>query len=564
MVWDLEVDLLVAGSGAGGLTAALVAANECLSVVLCEKSPRLGGTTATSGGGIWIPLSSQAVAAGVSDDPEAVRLYLRGELGEYYRQELVEAFLTSGPEALDYLRRHTEVRFDLADIPDYHSDAPGGVRTGRTLMATAFDGRRLGDAFETIQPPMRRMMVLGGMMFSRREVFTLLRPLSSWQAFRTTTGLLLRYLSDRLRHSRGTRLLIGNALVARYVFSLRALGVPLWTRAPLRDLIVEDGRVVGAVVDYAGGLKRVRVRRGVVLATGGVARDPELLRELTPGFPHEFTLAHEGDTGDALTIARRAAGAAADTHVRSAAVWTPASLFKESDGSLSVMTYGYLDRGKPGAIIVNPRGERFVNEANSYHDVVLAMFDRQAEDGLTAHLICDSDFIHDYGLGVVPPYRRSVTAYVRRGYLQTASTLDDLARKIGVDPQGLRRTVDDHNAYARTGKDLAFGKGETAFNRYNGDPHITPNPCLRPLQRAPFYALRVHPATIGASVGLKTNRDGRVLDTSDRPIAGLWAAGNDQTNVMAGCCPAAGVTLGPALVFGYRAARDAARQESAA
>lgn len=563
MKWDDEVDLLVAGSGMGGLTAALVGAVEGLAVLLCEKGPRIGGTTATSGGAIWIVGSTEARAAGSADTIEDARRYLSHELGNHYREELVEAYLESGKAAVDYLRENSEVRFKYWPMPDYHSDDPGGTSAGRLLGTQEFDGRRLGRDFERVQPPIRRMMVFGGMMFNRDEVPLLMRAYSSWKGVSLAVRLVLRHLSDRIHYSRGTRIVLGNAMVARFLYSLLQRKVPIWTSAPVIDLIHEGGRILGAVVDKDGGAKRIRTRLGVVLATGGVAHNQALLRELTPDFPHEHTLAYEGDTGDGFLLARKAGGVA-DDNVVSPAVWTPASIMPESDGSTSILPYGYLDRGKPGAIAVNSRGRRFVNEADSYQDVVFAMYRDRAEDGLRAYLICDRDFIHDYGFGLVPPNAPSINGYIRAGYLKRGRTLKDLAKVIGVDGDALEHTVEEHNEYALTGHDLAFGKGNTAFNRFFGDPANKPNPCLRPLRKGPFFALVMYPTTLGMSVGLKTDGNARVLDRSDQPITGLWACGNDMTSVMRGYCPAGGVTLGPALVFGYRAAMDAAAMAAGA
>lgn len=557
-MWDSEVDLLVAGSGMAGLSAALVASVEGLQVLLCEKEAKVGGTTATSGGVIWIVGSSEARAAGATDSDDEARRYLRHELGDHFREELVEAFLASGKTAVDYLRQHSEVVFDHFRYPDYHSDAPGGSKPGnRVLVARPYDGRLLGQAFERVQPPMPAMLVFGGMMFNRADVPLLMRPYASWKGFKLAMKMALRHLSDRLRYSRGTRIFNGNALVARFLFSLLKRNVSVRTNAPLVDLVTEQGRVVGAVIEHEGLTQRIRTRRGVVLATGGAARNAALLRELAPDFPHDYTLASRGSTGDGILLARKV-GAVTDTQVASPAVWCPASLMPEANGSVTVLPYGFLDRGKPGVIAVNCKGKRFVNEANSYQDIVFAMYARRSEDHLKAYLICDRDFIRDYGLGFVPPHALSLKKFVRSGYLKSALSLESLAVSIGVDFGQLQRTVDEHNGYASTGVDLAFGKGDTAFNRANGDASNKPNPCLRPIRQAPFFALGMHPATFGMSVGLKTDGNSRVLDANDRPVPGLWACGGDTTSVMRGYCPAGGVTLGPALVFGYRAGMDAA------
>jgi 3-oxosteroid 1-dehydrogenase len=315
--------------------------------------------------------------------------------------------------------------------------------------------------------------------------------------------------------------------------------------------------VTGAVIGTAAGMRRVRARLGVVLATGGPAQRSALQQELMQEFPHDHTIAHIGDTGDGVRAAL-GAGGSIDRNVSTPAVWTPASVMRERDGTTTVFPYGYLDRGKPGAIAVDASGKRFVNEACSYHDVVQAMY-RNTPRGIVprAHLVCDSRFIKRYGFGVIRPHDITLRSYVAAGYVIEAATLQELAGKIGVDGRQLDETVATHNRYAETGSDEQFGKGTTAFNRSNGDPTVGPNPNLKPIEAAPFYALPITPATLGTSIGLKTDRNSQVLDGAGAPIAGLYACGNDMTSVMAGFCPGGGVTLGPAMVFAYRAVRHA-------
>ncbi len=551
-------DLLVIGSGAAGLTAALVARLHGLSVIVCEKAPHLGGTSATSGGAIWIAASSQAARAGYCDSIEQGRTYLRFETGEHAREDLIDAFLQSGPAMVDLLEQHTEVLFDPVPVPDYHAESPGGVTAGRVLIARPFDGRRLGADFRRLAAPMPRLMVLGGMMVGFAEIPMLLRPLQSWAALRLVARNLGRYALDRLHHPRGTRLLNGNALMARLLASLRQHHVDIRTGTSLLELLAEGARVGGAVFQCGTGRKTIRARRAVVLATGGAAQDGALRQDLMRDFPHRAVVAQQHSTGDGVHAAL-AAGGQIDRHVSSPAVWTPASVLRESDGSTTVFPYGYLDRGKPGAIAVNSAGQRFVNEALSYHDVVQAMY-RDAPSGVVprAHLVCDSAFVRRYGLGMIRPHDPTLSAYVRRGYVLRADTLEELATRIGADAHQLLATVARHNAFAGTGVDLDFGKGSTAFNRANGDPSVGPNPNLRAIGQPPFFALPITPATLGVSIGLKTNADAQVLNLHDDPIAGLYACGNDTSSVMRGYCPGGGVTLGPAMVFAYRAAQHAA------
>jgi len=559
---EAQADVLVFGTGAAGLTAALVAVAEGLAVRVFEKSAFAGGTTATSGGSLWVPGAAPVLRNTPEVGTDLARRYLLGELGEWVRHDLLEAFLDTAPEVIDYLERHSEVRFAHATNPDYHADQPFGSATGHAITAVPFDARLLGPDFPRLKPPRDVFMVLGGMMVGRREIPMLVRPFSSFASFRRTIGLLARHACDRLRYPRGTRLLIGNALIARYMYSLRQRHVPIEYETRLIDLHLENGRVAGAVVEQGGRRRLIRARRGVVLATGGVPHSMALRAELMPGHPHEYSMADEGDTGDGVSAARRA-GAAVDRAVSNPAYWSPASVRRRPDGRQILWIHGHMDRGKPGLMAVGASGRRFVNEADSYHDFVLAMFggDGRAPT-LPAYLICDHRFIRNYGLGLVRPKISRIGPFVRDGYLVRADTIEALARRVGIDPQALRDTVEAYNADARTGVDCGFGRGGRTLNRFNGDPEQRPNPCMAPIEHPPYYALEVRPCTIGTAIGLAADADARVLDEHGQALEGLYACGNDVSSVFRGFYPGPGATLGAAVVFAYRAARHLAASDS--
>ena len=556
--FDEEVDWLVFGSGAAGLCAALVGRLEGLDVLLCEKTPLIGGTTATSGGTIWVPGSHQSQLTPTPDDLDSARRYLEGELGNDGASELREALLSSGPAMLDYLESKTEVRFKAnSPYPDYHAERPGGAQGGRALSPLPFDGRLLGADFAMLRPPRDEFMVLGGMMVGRDEIRHLIRPWRSLQSLRIAARIVGRYARDRLSYRRGTRLLLGNALVGRLLYSYRNLGGRVALNTALQELCVEGGRVLGATVQADSGVRRIRARRGVVLATGGPSSSASWRERLLPGRDLPWSLAFDGNTGDGLD-AGLAIGAVLDTRHDSPFFWMPASRLDRS--GLPPVVYPHIrDRPKPGLIAVRDDGKRFVNEGNSYHDFVSALF-AASPDSRTPHawLICDRAFVRDFGLGVIHPVWQHLPSFERAGYLVSAATLESLAGKTGIDAQALRSTVMQYNDDANAGRDPAFGKGELALNRYNGDPDTAPNRCLRPIEAAPFYAVRVIPAPIGSSVGLLSDADARVLDDSRVPIEGLYACGNDMSSVMGGHYPGPGITLGPAMVFAYRAARHAA------
>lgn len=562
--WDMETDLLVFGSGAGGLAASLYGAKAGFRVLLCEKSQQLGGTTATSGGILWIPGNRQAREAGIVDSKEEAHRYLRHELANHYRADLVDAFVESAADALEELEAGTEIAFDLSGSPDYHPDSPGGMDMGRSVIIRRFDGRKLGADFELVRPPMSRLMVLGGMMVGPDDLPAFVRPWGSFGNAARVVRRVARYAVDRLRWSRGAEISNGNALVARSLLSLRKLGAQIFTDTPLLQLIREGKQVCGAIIEREGRTIRVRALRGVVLATGGFPSDPELRERYSAEFPHDHTMGFEGNTGDGLRAAV-AVGAAVDTAVASPGLWTPASLLKEPDGSVSTIIYGYLDRGRPGIIAVDPTGRRFVNESNSYHDIVMAMYERDP-DAANFYFICDQDFVRRNGLGATRPWPWTfdLKHYARCGYIEMAETLGELAGRIGINPGTLEGTVQRHNDFAREGTDLDFGKGSNAYNRSWGNSRSGwPNPNLTPIKKSPFIALKIVPATLGTVVGLKTDANACVLDNEGSVIPGLFACGNDLASAMRGYYPGGGVTLGPAIVFAYRAIKHCVGTSSA-
>jgi glycine/D-amino acid oxidase-like deaminating enzyme len=556
---DQTIDVLVVGAGAAGMTAALVAVLQGLKVLLCEKSDQVGGTTATSAGTIWMAGTRQAREAGFSDTIDDTRRYLDAIIGPATDNRR-EIYLTTGKDVVAYLDRTSEVKFSIyRKHPDYLSNRPGSTLAGRALAPLPFDGRLLGDDFKLLRPPIGEFMALGGMMIGRDDIEPLTRPFGSLASFRKAMSLIWRQATDRLRYRRGTRLLMGNALAARLFYSLRRKEVPVWLNASLQELTQDGGRVTGAVVSVAGKTKHIKARCGVILATGGFGGNVERLNDYArPPLAH--ALPFEGAAGDGMRIARAAGAAIEDDHA-SPAFWTPVSDTSWFGGGRGAYPHLALDRAKPGLIAVNASGRRFVDEAVSYHDFVLGMHrSHETVPTIPAWLICDHDFIRKYGLGRIPPGRRSFRWAVANKYVIEADTLDALAEKIGIDAGGLRASTERNNRFAQSGDDDDFGKGSTEFDRNNGDPQHGPNPCLGRIATAPYYAMPVYPSVLGSSVGLKADADGRVLDADGKPIPGLFACGNDMASIMRGTYPGPGITLGPALVFGYRAAMAAARK----
>ncbi|MFC7737599.1 FAD-dependent oxidoreductase [Roseomonas sp. GCM10028921] len=557
-----EVDLVVIGAGAAGMTAALVASLEGLRVLVCEKTAMVGGITATSAGTIWVPGSSQGVAAGVPDSSAEAARYLASVVGTRDGEAQRAAFLEAGPRALDDLERRTEVRFVAARAhPDYLGNHPGAAFGGRALGPEPFDGRLLNvEDFDRVRPPRPEFMVLGGMMVARADIAPLLKPFASRANLAQAVRLLARHARDRLRHRRGTRLVMGNALVARLLYSLRRQGVPIRFDTALVRLLHEGGRVTGAVLRGPGGERPIRALRGVMLATGGVAWNPELRERLFPEATRPLSLAPEGNTGDGI-VAGLSIGAALDDAGSSAGLWMPCSVLERPDGTRSVWPHIVLDRAKPGLIAVDGSGRRFVNEAASYHDFCMGMLRAQDAPSRPAYLVCDRSFIRDYGIGLVHQGTRRLKPFLDAGYLIEGATLGELADRLGVPRTALERSVAEHNRFAETGEDEAFGKGSTSMNRFNGDPANRPNPCLRPIGPGPFYAVAVQPADLASSAGLRADGDGRALDAAGQPVEGLYVGGNDMASIFRGTYPGPGTTIGPAMVLAWRTARHAAGVE---
>ncbi|MGY6535462.1 MAG: FAD-dependent oxidoreductase [Pararhodobacter sp.] len=558
-----ECDVLVVGSGAGGLATAVAAAHRRLDVLVVEKEPVFGGTTARSGGWMWIPCNGPAQRAGVQDSVEEARRYLQHEAGAHFDAARVDAFLDAGPRAVEFFENETALQFDLGPtFADYHPDAPGGKDGGRSIVARPFDGRELGREIKRLRPPLSEITFLGMMIGSGKELLHFFNVLRSPVSAGYVAVLFFKFLRDMLFHGRPMRLMNGNALVGRLAKSAFAKGVPIWTDAPVRDLIRDDaGRVTGAVVHGPEGPVQVHARRGVVLAAGGFPQDAVRRKALMPHAPsgHEHASpAPPGNTGDGLRLGE-SVGATVDTSLPHAAAWVPISRPRRADGTLGTFPH-FVDRSKPGVIAVTRSGTRFVNEADSYHDFCQAMVARCRQEGgeIAAWFITDHRAFRRYGLGFAKPAPVPFGKLIRDGYLLQGRSLRKLAAQFGGDGEALERTVAQFNTHARNGEDPEFGKGSTSYNRSLGDPDHKPNPCLAPIQTGPFYAVKLVIGDLGTFAGLKADENARVLDESGQPIAGLYTVGNDAASIMGGNYPGGGITLGPAITFGYIAARHLA------
>lgn len=542
------IDVIVIGGGAGGLTAAAVAAAEGLKVVLVEKATTLGGTTAISGGMVWAPGNSLSDG----DTIEQARTYLNHTVTGDHNAAAREAFLNRAAEAVAYLSRHTDLQLQPVRVyPDYYPDLPGARLGGRVLEPVPFDARLLGKSFALVKPPLPEFTLFGGMMVARGDIPHFRAVFKSFGSTLRVANLTARYLLQRLSYPRGTSLVLGNALVARLLLTLRNRNVEIRVNARVDGLLRDGAKVRGAIVDG-----QAIEAHAVVLATGGFAHDAALRSELLPEAPGSVSAVDPGNTGEGIRMGL-ANGGHLGPVVDGGAFWAPISRFTRRNGSVGLFPHTVTDRGKPGAIAVNAAGERFVNEAVSYHEFVRAML-RNGNAGNGIHLICDKEFLWRYGLGAIRPMSTSLGPWKQSGYLKETSSIAALAEAIGVDPATLQKTVANYNEAAHRGEDPEFGKGGNAYQRHMGDAARQPNPCVAPIQQGPFYAIALHPGDLGTSTGLETDADARVLDANGTPIAGLYSVGNDMNSIMNGAYPGPGITLGPALTFGYLAARSIA------
>ena len=541
-------DVLVVGAGAGGMAAAFTAAVAGLDVQLVEKADVVGGSTALSGGVIWAPGNRIFAGGDEADAAGAALTYLRAEAGNRLDESLARRFLAEVPRVVDFLVAQAGLRLVAPVYPDYHPALPGWSAGGRAVRPAPFDGRRLGDDLALLRRPLRSMTLLGGMMVSAEDIGPLTRATRSPAAAVAAARLIGRYAADRLRHGRATRLTNGNALAGAMLHALLARGVRPHTGVTLHEVLLEEGRAVGAIVARDGELHRLRARRGVVLATGGVPHDQALRAELGLAAVGP-SLAPADCTGDGVRAAR-AAGGTLRGDIASPVAWVPVSDVPEADGGSTPYPH-FFDRSKPGFLIVDRSGRRFASEAVSYHDLGPLI---AARPGGEAFLICDARAMHRHGIGAARPWPATNGALHRAGYLLREPTPADLARRLGIDPANLERTLTGWNTAAVRGEDPEFDKGGDAYQRHIGEAGHAPNPCIAPLTEPPFFSVRLRAGDIGSFAGLRVDGDARVLRPDGTPVLGLHAVGNDMASVMGGTYPGPGITLGPALTFGVLAA----------
>jgi len=555
LAWDVETDVLVLGSGAAALTAAVTAAASGARVIVAEKSAQYGGTSATSGGVIWIPATQQALAGGHADSPEEAFQYIRALADANVADARIWAFVRRGREMVAWLEAHSAVRMRAHPYADYHPELPGGKSGWRSLEALPLHASELGADFATLRPPSPAVQFMGRVSWTLEETGVLLFRLPGWGLTALTIfGNYFLDLPHRLHSRLDRRMTLGNALLGRLKLSLNRAGGQLWLRAPLTQLIRSDARVSGALIEREGRTLRVRARRAVLLATGGFERNAAMRAQYLPQSPEpRWSGSQTNNVGEGLLAATRIG--AATLNMDSA--WWGTSMSLPGEERARLMAF---ERALPGAIIVNQNGERYMNEAASYHVAGQEMLRHDAPQARTipSFMVFDATWRKSYQLGpLIPDLPDWLQPKNLMAVLVRADSWEQLAAKTQLPPERLKATVARFNAHARTGADPDFRRGESAYDRYYGDPKVTPNPTLRALERAPFYALPVYPGDIGTNGGLATNEHAQVLDSAGAPIAGLYACGNVAASVMGHSYPAAGATLGPGMTFGYLAVRHA-------
>ena len=561
--FDHVVDVLVVGSGGGGMTAALTAHACGLDALVIEKSRQFGGSTALSGGGIWVPGAPAQRRAGYSPSPDGVADYLRQITQGLVSDARIRQYVDSAPQMLEFLEKLSPwLEFVWKPgYADYYPELPGGSELGSTINVPPIDLRKLGDDEQHLLHPLA--LAPKGIWLGPKELRSFYRIRQSWAG----KGVLVKLISRMVRaRVLGERIAaIGQSLAARLRLAMRDSGIPLWLDAPMTDLVTgPDGAVVGAVLDRGGKPQRIGARRGVILASGGFDHDMAWRKEHQPVVDQDWSFGNPAATGDGIRAGQKL-GAATD--LLDEAWWFPA--IQWPDGRMQFMLN---ERMMPAQFIVNGDGRRFINEAAPYMDFGHAMIEGQ-KSGVThipCWLVTDHRSFNRYVVGghlpipkvpgaPVPTGRKVPAAWLESGVVKAASTWEELAVKIGVPAQHLRATATRFNQLAHSGHDDDFNRGDSVYDNYYGD-HKLPNPNLYPLGNPPYYAFRIVLGDLGTSGGLRTDEFARVLRGDDTVVRGLYAVGNTSAAVMGRSYAGAGATIGPAMTFGFVAAKHLAAQ----
>ena len=563
--FDQMVDVLVIGSGGGGMTAALTAQAAGLDTLVVEKSAHFGGSTALSGGGIWVPGAPSQRREGYAPDPDETFAYLKRITEGLVSDARLRAYVDAAPLMMEFLeKRSSWLEFVWKPgYADYYPELPGGSALGSTINVPAIDLRKLGDEEQHLLQPLA--LAPKGIWFAPKDLRLFYQVRQNWRGKAVLVKLIYRMFRARVFGDRMAA--IGQSLMARMRLALKDQNIPLWLNAPMTELISDvNGKVTGAVVERDGRVQRIGARRGVILATGGFDHDLAWRREYLPELEKDWSFGNPAAMGDGIRAGEKVG---AGTDLLDEAWWFPAMCWP--DGRLQFMLN---ERMMPSQFVVNGAGRRFINEAAPYMDFAHAMIagQRSGVGHIPCWLITDMRSFHRYVVGghlpipkipfaPVPTGGKLPKAWLESGIVKQADSWEALAAQIGVPADALRRTATRFNELARTGHDDDFNRGDSAYDNYYGDPTL-PNPNLHPISRPPYLAFQIILGDLGTSGGLRTDEHARVLDGDDRVIDGLYAVGNTSAAVMGRSYAGAGATIGPAMTFGYVAARHIAEKAS--
>lgn len=548
-----NLDVVVIGSGVSGLSAAISAAKNHKSVVVLEKNAHIGGTTAISGGWLWLPGNKQGIAQG--DTREDITAYIKAIAGESYNPKLVKAFLDAVPEVMDFYEENTDMEFLYASVaPDYQMDAPGAKESGRAVTVIPVSGKTLGNDRKRVENYLYPITVFGYMPEIGDDLATIVKASYKFKAFIYLTIRIMKTWLQKIFFGRSLRRTNGNALITRLLSTAQRLNIPIITEAKVTELLTDEfGKVSGVTVNNS---QTITARSGVILASGGFSGNPKLRKKY---FLHDATGSNHqsptiGQAGSSIELAQPL-GASIDTSPHQPGPWVQVTPFKNFRGQQ--FNFPHLRAfGLPGLISVNENGERFANESLSYHDFSREVLKSNAgKTQFHSWLIADKRSMKRYGLGYAKPFPVPTWYYKKIGYLIKGKTLEHLAEKINVPAENLKNTIAEFNTFAEKGEDPKFLRGTTKFHHFKGDLEHKPNPNLAPLKKAPYYATKLIMGDLGSFAGLAVDESCQVLDSNNKPIGGLYAAGTAAVSVFGGGYPGFGSNLGPGLVQGYLAGK---------
>lgn len=537
------------------MAAAIRAKDLGADVLIIEKTEQYGGSSAMSGGSLWIPCNHLMAEDGIIDDSPAEALeYLLNITEGEVPQDKLEKYIEQASIMLKYLHDHARLSmFSMPEYCDYYPEAPGGKPGARACEPHRFDARLLGDDFYKMREPALQELIMGRISMSATEAHEILTGAPGYISLALKIGI--RYFLDivgRFKSKRDRSLTLGNALMGQLRLSLMDRNVPIWLECPFEEFIVEDGKVVGVVATKQGKRIRIEGKNGVLLAAGGFESNDEMRKKYLPSpTKADWTCANPGNTGEVI---EKGAELGAGLGFMSGAWWGPVTVVPGEDRARMLV----VEKGLPGSMMVNTKGERFLNESAPYDDICKDSYRVNSPDAVTVPcwFIFDAPFQKNYPVGPFNPGMPITKSLKECGYIHEADTIEGLAEKIGVDPAGLKASVEKMNGYAKDGKDPEFGRGESAYDRYYGDATVEPNPCLGPLETAPYYAIEIYPGDLGTRGGLNVDRDARVIKETGEAIDGLYAVGNCSAAVMGPTYPGAGGTIGPAMTFGFVVAEN--------